>query len=172
MLRISVFDSKELQATILGIRAANKTVRAEIRRFTQAEVSPDWKTALAEHAETTLEHRVLADTSRVKVSDQNVTLSAATVGRPLSGKGSAKPADIARAVEFGANRNGTTTYSRRTRKGKTATVHNRHTRHQFRAQNRQGYVVYPSAAQMIPRYASLWVQTCIRTIMDAVDGGK
>jgi hypothetical protein len=170
-VRISIWDSKEIQAIVLALRSANKELQAEVRKYTNAEMLPEWSKGLAERATTHLEHRVLVDTARMKVSNQNVTLSAAGVGRSLSGKGSAKPADLAKAVEFGADRSATTTYQRRTRKGKTVTVRNRHTRAQFRPVNRKGYVVYPTAAELIPRFASLWVQTVMRTVLDAVDEG-
>lgn len=178
-LRISIWDSEELQATVLAIRAANKELRGEIRTYTRGEIAGDWNHDLAEHADTRLEHRVLVDSARVTVSDQNVTLSAGGVGGRLGGAGSAKPADIASAVEFGADQGHTTTYvvakratgrGRKRRPGSTYTVKNRHTHRQFLQPNRKGYVVYPTAASEIPRYASLWVQTAIRTIMDAVDG--
>ncbi|GAB3608591.1 hypothetical protein GCM10027414_07160 [Humibacter ginsengiterrae] len=170
-MRISVWDSKELQATVLAIRAANRELRGNIRRFTREEIANDWSHDLAEQATTHIEHRVLVDSARVTVSNQNVTLKSGGVGGRLGGKGSAKPADIVSAVEFGADQGHVATYASRRRKGKAFEVKNRHTHHQFKAPNRKGYVVYPAAAREIPRYASLWVQTCIRTIMDAVDGG-
>ena len=33
-----------------------------------------------------------------------------------------------------------------------------------------GYVVYPAAAEAIPRIASLWVQTAVRTLHELVEG--
>ena len=84
-LSIDVYESRELQAAILGIRGANREVRKQIRRQTQSKLLPEWQKGLAERAETRLEHRVLVDTGRIKMSDQNVRMSSATVGRKLSG---------------------------------------------------------------------------------------
>lgn len=166
-LRISVFESKPLQATLLAVRAANKDVQAEIRKYTKAEMVPDWKTGLAQRAQTDLERSVLVSTAGVTVSNQNVTLTSATKGRKLSG-GLDPKTDFA-PVEFGADPSKRATYDVHGRNGKAHQV-TRHTQRQFAPNRRSGYVVYPTAAVIIPRFASLWVQTCIRTIMDAVDG--
>lgn len=167
-IRISVFDSKPLQATLLSIRLANREVQANIRKFTKTEVSPDWQAEVLDRTETRLEVRVLADTARVRVSNQNVMLQSAMIGRKMAG--GAKPSEIARATEFGANRETKATYTAH-RHGKPYRV-TRRTRAQFRPIRRKGYVVYQAAQKMIPRYASLWVQTTMRTILDAIDGGK
>jgi hypothetical protein len=166
VLSIDVYESRELQAVILSIRRADREIKKQIRQQTQKTLLPEWKKALAEHAETRLEHRVLVDTGRIKMSDQNVRMSSATVGRKLSG--GLDPKTQAHAVEFGGDRAARHTYEV-ARNGKTFRV-NRRTSAQLRPRRRNGYVVYQSAEQMIPRFAGLWVQTTVRTMHDALEG--
>jgi hypothetical protein len=84
-------------------------------------------------------------------------------------RGGASPAELARQEEFGANRNRLTAYRRRSRNGRTTTVL-RHTTHQLMPLRRNGWTVYPAAAEFIPRIASLWVQTFMRTVYDVLEG--
>lgn len=167
MLRIDVGGSRELQAALLGVRRAEKAVQANIRKATKVIATPEWKKALAEQAETKLEHRVLVDTARVSVSNQNVRLSSASVGRALTG--GLKPSEGYAPVEFGADRQAKTTYQRTSSKGRQFYV-TRRTRAQLRPHRRKGYVVYPAAERMIPRFAALWVQTVVKTFHDAIEG--
>lgn len=166
-LGIDVYGSPELQAAILGLRRSAKDMRAQIRKQTREQLLPEWQQAVRERAETRLEHRVLADTARVKMSDQNVRLSSATVGRKLSG--GLQPKIQYAAVEFGVDKGVRRTYEARSRKGKTFKV-TRRTRAQLRSTRRNGYVVYPAAKAMIPRFASLWVQTVVRSFHEGVEG--
>lgn len=166
-MRISVKDSAQLRAVILGTKMLERETRKQIRQHSSRVIVPEWQRTVAEQASTRLESRVLAATARVSVSDQNVTLKSAQVGRSLTG--GAKPADIWHAVEFGAAQT-TKTYQARSRKGRTFTVHNRHTRAHLRRRNRRGYVVHAAAAQIIPRIAALWTQTVVRGFHDAFEG--
>lgn len=165
-LRISVKDSSELQGTIAALKLMSAELSKYIRKFTQSEMAPEWQKGLAEHASTMVDHRMLVDTARVSVSSQNVMLKSATVGRSLSG-GLSPKADYA-AIEFGADRNAVTTYTAHSRKGKAYKV-TRHTRRQLPPRYRNGRVVYPTAADLIPRIASLWVQTTVRTFYELLD---
>lgn len=166
ILSISVKNSKELLAAVLAIKAVDSTTRKQIRDHTASEISPEWSTSLASASKTDLDRAVLADTARVRVSDQNVALQSATVGKKL--RGGLNPKIDYPAIEFGADRNKVTAYKRRTRHGETTVT--RHTRHQLPPITRKGRVVYPTASQFIPRYASLWVQTVVKTIYDAFEG--
>jgi len=53
-----------------------------------------------------------------------------------------------------------------TRKG---TTYKRRLGTRYRLPRRGGYVAYPAAGDSIPRFASLWVQTAIRTIHETVE---
>lgn len=164
-LRISVFDSAELQATLLALKGFDKELKKEIRQRTKAIGLPEWKAALAQNSMTLQENRVLVDTARMTVSDQNVTLQSGALAKKLSG--GAKASEVSHHVEFGADRN----FSRGVQSS-TGKTYKRHTRRQFRNRNLKGYVVYPAAAGFIPRMASLWVQTTVRTFMETMEGGK
>lgn len=166
-LRISVFNSKELQGVIVAMNGMEKELSKQIRRATKTVIQPVWKQAVAENANTRLESRVLAQTARVAVSNQNVTLSSASIGRTFAG--GSKPHQLMHSAEFGADRTHTATYRATSRKGKSYTVNKRHTRAQFRPAKRKGYVVYPALADTIPRIASLWVQTTVRTFYELIE---
>lgn len=167
VLGIDIYESRELQAAVLGLRRASKDMQSQVRKQTREKLLPEWQKGLAERAETRLEHRVLVDTGRVKMSNQNVRLSSATVGRKLSGGLDIKTQYA--AVAFGVDRAKTTTYEGRSRKGKTYRA-TRHTRAQLRPRRRNGYVAYPAAKALIPRFASLWVQTVVRSFYDGIEG--
>jgi hypothetical protein len=166
-LGIDVGQSRELQAAILGLRRAEKDVQKNVRKYTQALLLPEWKKGLAERAETRVEHRVLVDTARVRMSNQNVRLSSATVGRKLSG--GLLPKTGFGPFEFGGDRAEKTTYEATSKKGRRFKV-TRRTRTQLRPHRRVGYVVLPTARDLIPRFAALWVQTTVRTFRDAIEG--
>lgn len=165
-MRITVFGSRELQAVILALKTLDKDTRSEIRKHTKAMATTEWGKALNEEASTDLERAVLVATGRVRVSDQNVTLTSATVGRRLAG--GLEPKRDAAAVEFGSGP-ALVTYQATSRRGNRFTVR-RNTRAQLRPRNKKGYVVYPAAASIIPRIASLWIQTAARTIFDKLEG--
>lgn len=168
MLRIDVNSSRELQATILAIRESRTDIQKNIRQQTKKVVQPEFQKAMAERANTRLEHRVLVATARVKVSNQNVTLSTASVGRKL--QGGLLPREQKHVVEFGADREKKTTYYARSSKGKDYKV-TRKTRMQFRPRKRTGYVFYPAVAEIVPRIAALWVQTTVYTFNTALEKG-
>jgi len=163
-LRISVKNSRELQGTIAALKTMPAEISKWIRQVTKAEMQPEWQRGVVEHARTRLDHRVLADTARMSVSNQNVSLKSASVGKSLSG--GLQPKLDYGAIEFGTDREQTSTYTATSRKGKRYTVHNRHTRHQLPPRVRNGRVVYPTASDLIPRLASLWVQTTVRTFYE------
>lgn len=167
-LRISVYGSRELQAVLSAMRALDRDTKGHLRRETKRMAEAEWQRAVAEHANTKLEQRVLASTARAAASDRNVTLKSAAIGRSLSG--GLKPSEHYAAVEFGSGNRGTyTTYTRRSRRGGTHKV-KRRAANQLRNRNSNGYVVYPAAANIIPRIASLWVQTFVRGIHEAFEG--
>lgn len=166
-MRLDAKKSRELLATIYAIRSLDKTIAKMNRQETKRIAAPEWKRALAERADTRLEHRVLVDTSVVSVSNQNVRVQSASKGRPLTG-GLAPKADYP-AIEFGADRSRKTTYQRRGPSGRPHKV-TRHTARGMKPRNGSGYVFFPAAREMIPRLASLWVQTTVRTIANALEG--
>jgi hypothetical protein len=166
-MRISVFESKELQALLLALRGFDKNLKKNIRAATKREAQPIWQQEVRERAETKLEQRVLAQSARVQVSDQNVTLRAAHIGRPLSG--GLDPKTQWPAVEFGADTKAKRTYTATSSRGKRYNV-TRRTSAQLRPRRASGRVVFPAAASAIPRLAALWVQTAVRQLHDSLEG--
>lgn len=165
MVRLDVFKSPELLATIYALRSIDKTLQKKVRDYTKAVAGPEWKQALAQRANTRLEHRVIVDTAVISVSNQNVRVQSASKGRRLSG-GLDPKTDYA-PVEFGMNAKGVT-YTRKSRKGGTHRV-TRVMGTQFPAARREG-PFWQSARNMVPRIAALWVQTTVKTIGNALEG--
>lgn len=167
VLQIDALSSRELQAVLLAIKSLDKETQGQIRRGTKAIAAAEWTQALAEQANTRLEHRVLVDTGRVTPSNQNIKLSSATIGRSLSG--GLNPSQSYAGVEFGANRNDQRTYTAHSSTGKSYSV-TRRTKAQLRPRMRKGYVFYPAVARMVPRIAALWAQTVVRAVGEALEG--
>lgn len=168
MLGIDVTNSRELRATFLGIRNASAEVSKQIRTNLKSITTPEWQATVSDKASTAMQTRVLAQTARVSVSNQNVRMSAGNSAKRLSG--GARVSELAAPEEFGSLRNRRTTYTQRSKRGRPYTVHNRHTTRQFKLTRSRGYVAFPAATVLIPRIAALVVQTTIRTLLDAVDG--
>lgn len=170
-MRLSVKESPELLATVLAIRSLDRTLQKTIRQHTKAVVAPAWQAALEERATTRLQRRALSSTSVVAVSNQNVTVKAGSKGRKLSG--GFDPKVHKHAAEFGADKTKPTTYKRRNR-GSGGGSHSvtRVVTTGLPDRRKGGYVFWPAAAEMTPRLASLWIQTVVRTIAEALEGKR
>lgn len=162
-----MLGNDKLLAATIALRTLDRDNRKVIRQQTKAVAGPIWTEAVMGKVSTRLESRVLGSTARVTVSDQNVMLQSARIGRSLTG--GAKPADIVAGAEFGSNQGTRRGYTATSRRGRRFTV-TRRTQAQFRPRNRKGYVVYPAAAEVIPRIAALWVQTIVRGVHEAFEG--
>jgi hypothetical protein len=165
-VRISAFSSPELQATLLALHGFDKDLKKQIRAQTKLHAQPMWQEAVNGNVTTRLEARVLGQTARVQVSDQNVTLRAAHIGKSLSG--GLNPKTQWAAVEFGADIKAKRTYTATSSTGRNYTV-KRRTSAQLRPRRRKGYVVYPAAQEVIPRLAALWAQTTVRTFHESLE---
>jgi hypothetical protein len=167
-ISISTKSLDALDATVKGLQVIDKTVQKEIRDQTKKLGEGEWQQLVGQHlAGNNLQSRVLGETAKLRVSNQNVMLQSGASSARM--RGGASPAELARQEEFGANRNRLTAYRRRSRNGRTTTVL-RHTTHQLMPLRRNGWTVYPAAAEFIPRIASLWVQTFMRTVYDVLEG--
>lgn len=165
-MRLDVTNSRELLATIYAVRALDKTLQKMIRVHSKAITLREWRQSLAQRADTRMQQRMLVDTSAVAVSNQNIKLQSANKGRPLSG--GLNPKSDWFIPEFGVTPK-QITYTRHSRKGGTHRV-TRRTGPNLNPRKKTGHVIYPAAREMVPRIASLWVQTVVRTIATALEG--
>lgn len=160
--RISFLVSKDLMTLLQAIREIEPEMRKQLRVQTKNVAGAVWTEAVRGYTSTRLEARALAATARVAVSDSNITLKSAAIGKVHG-----TPASVlAAGAEFGADPN-----SRIRMTSRRGTKYYRRLGDQFRPRNRKGYVVYQAAADVIPRVISLWIQTAIRTIGDKLDEG-
>lgn len=166
MLRVSAYSSRELLTVLRGLRNLDRDTKRHLRQSLKSMVLDAWKNELARHAGTRLEQRVLVDTGRARVSDQNVRLTSASLSRSLSG--GLKPSLHYGPVEFGGDKQMQREQVTSTR-GKQFT-RTRDVHAPFKKPNRRGNVVYPAAANVIPRVLAMYVQTYVRAIHEALEG--
>lgn len=162
---IDVRGSKPLQAVLLGMKQADKTVRNDINKDARSQAKPVWQEALRGHTTTRLEVRGLLPGARVGIGVRSVKLVGAASRRPLSG-GLVPATDFA-AMEYGA-RERPHQSPMTSPKGKRYTV-NRITGRQFRPRSR-GYVVNPAAGTAGRRIVALWVKTVYDGFKAAAEG--
>ena len=165
--RISVIASRPMRTIITAWSQLPRENKKQIRTQTKNVIAPEWRKAVEAEAASDLERRVIAANARIAVSDRNVTLRAGGSRRALTG--GLIPAVHNRAVEFGANRQRTRTYTGKSRRGRAYQL-TRHTQRQLPPFRRQGYVFYPAVAKMTPRIAALWMQTWARGIHEVMEG--
>ena len=169
MAGVDVFDSRELQQTLLALKVLPRELTKQTRRFTKQLVDKEWKPALAKHAVTKLQTAVLVRTSVSSVTPTNIALKSATKGKVSSGTPSQV---LASGAEFGADMNAYSRYTRRSPRGRTHTVTRRTARAFGWHRGQDGRVVHPAASDIIPRAASIYVQTLVRTTAEAFEGGN
>jgi hypothetical protein len=160
--RISLLVDSPLRTMLLAARSVPVEVRKQIASQTKSASEPIWYDEVRDGAATRVQQRVLVDSARVGVTQRNVFLRSGGVGTLRSGTPVSR---IAAAAEFGVGEGKVITT--RSRKG---TVYSRRMGPAFPAPKRGGYVFWPAARRSIRRFASLWIQTAVRTMLDALDG--
>lgn len=156
---ISFLLDSPLRTLMHAMREVDGDMRTQIGRHTKAAAQPIWTEATRAQVGTRLQIR-LADSARVGVTTRNVFLRAGGTGRI----GKTPMSRLALAIEFGAYPD--TIVESRSRKGKP---YKRRMGGGFRLPRARGYVAYPASSEAIPRLASLWVQTAIRTIHEGIE---
>lgn len=167
MLSVDPRTSRELAATLLALRGAEKETLKRINKQTRDQVIPEWRNAVNDRSVTIQEQRILGATAKALVSGSQLKLRTGLGSKTLSG---GLGAEQNRAIEFGANRNRVTTYSTHSRKGKGYKV-KRHVSRQLVAARTEG-PTYKAGADVVPRVLSLWVATTVRVLYDAFESGK
>ena len=166
---LSVKDHRELQATVLALKAADKTLRTDINRATVEVGNRIWRPIVEAHATRPMDARMLAVGARVKGGNPPVAMAANSRRAVGSGK-RLVPATAYPAWEFGVgNRDAYSKYTRRSKKGGTHTVERR-TMRGLPSRTPKGRVVYQAFADIAPRMVSLWVQIVIKKYAEAAEG--
>ena len=146
--RVSVLNSRELQAIIFATKAAPRTIASEVRKATRGTIAPEWTKAIRSRAHTDAETRVIVNTSKTRVSDQSVVLTSLSSRRKVL-SGGLRPIEDGKGFEFGS-----------------------HKAKQFRPFRREGYIIYPAFAELVPRALALWVQTVLRVLHESLEGKR
>lgn len=153
-MRLDVRRSPSLTAAIQVMTTMPSEAAKEVRKYSKAVIVPEWKKALTREASTATQEGRLAKPSTVYVTNRGVRL--------VAGKG-----PWVRQTEFGARRDEYVKYRRKSKHGSHTVT--RRTKRQFPWYRQKGNVVYPSAENMIPRIASLWVQTIYRSVHEVIE---
>lgn len=159
--RISVLIDSPLRSMLLAMRTVPADIRKQIAGQTKKNAQPIWFEETRDGAATRMQQRVLVDSERVGVTQRNVFLRSGGVGTLRSGTPVSRLAAVA---EFGMGAG--KEISSTSRKG---TAYTRRAGSAFPSRRPSGHVVYPAARRSIPRFAALWIQTAVRTILDAFD---
>lgn len=153
-MRLDVRRSPQLTALVQVMATIPREVAKETRAQTKRVIVPEFKKLLAEKAPgERIFHKRLVAPSTAYVSDRNVRFIGGANGK------------FPRETEFGAYREDYKTYS--TRRGSVT----RRTQRQFWHYLKSGRVFYPAVAEMIPRAASLYIQTAYRTVAETIEKG-
>lgn len=161
-VRISLLVDSPLRSMLLAMRTVSEDVRKQIAAETKSEAQPIWFEELRDGAGTRLQQQTLVKSGRVGVTQRNVFLRSGSVGTLRSGTPVSR---LAHAAEYGMGPEKQITT--RSRKG---TVYTRRAGSAFPAPKRGGYVFNPAASRSIVRFASLWIQTAVRTMLDKLEG--
>lgn len=169
MLRIE--DNRELQASVLSFKAADRNLRKEINQRTRDTLNPVWRSVVADNlaGRDALTHSLLV--GGVRIAAGNPAVAKAAQSRRAIGKGKRLiPTRDYFIAEFGVNRDKKTTYQRKNRKGSGTHTVTRRVNAGKPRRVPEGRVVFPAFAEVGPRMVSLWVQTIVRTYHDAAEG--
>lgn len=139
---LDVRGSRELQATILALRQAQRGIRLDINKDARGRIRPLWQSEL---------------NARATASDRGVTVHAATSRRPLSG--GLVPSLQWAGAEFGA-RTKRVEVAQRSRAGRSyrrpLTINR-----QFPGRQQQGMVAFDAASEVGTKLVAIWVHTVV-----------
>ncbi|HWU29825.1 MAG TPA: hypothetical protein VN041_12160 [Microbacterium sp.] len=160
-MRLSLLVSRDFAVLVQAVRSLPAEVSKQYRAAARRVLEPAFKSEMTERAETHLQQRVIVDTARVSIRDDNAILRSATIGKI----GDGVPASVlAGGAEFGNDPNRTVVS--RSRKGKE---YKRRMGGVFRRPQRGGYVFFPAVQAFIPRAGALLWQTAYRTVAETFE---
>ena len=166
---VTVWDSKELQATIIALKIVGKDLRKEILKRTRELILKDWDTAVADEISTVggdiYGTRLTMRNTRVKVGTQGFTLQAATRGTKATSGGliSSKHYYLA---EFGADKKVVPVNGRR---GATSYQYKRTVNTGFQRRVKNGRYAFKAAGKIMNRALALYTQTTIQMVYEAFE---
>lgn len=167
MPRLSAKDGpREIRAAVLALKQVDRDLRRDINRRMRETMNPVWKGALNERVSWAPEQALLKG-ARVAAGNPPRILAAASK-RPWKRGKTLIPRQHWHALEYGSSSQAYTKYQRRSPLGNVHEV-NRRTKAHLKPRNHRGYVIGPSLAEMLPRLSSLFVQSVIRGVLDALE---
>ena len=170
---LKVGDTRELQAAVLAMKAADRDLKKRINAATREKMNPVWRDQVKSNlaGERGLSDRVLGSGVRIAAGNPPRAMAAQSTRGIGDGKRVVPRRDYA-GWEFGANR---MAYSRYERKNRTKPGYHTVTRRTMKHLPRrtpQGRAVYPAFAEVAPRMVSLWVQLIVKSYYDAAEGKR
>lgn len=161
---LSVYGSDQLQAAVLAMRAADKDLRRDINTRARAVMGPEWTKSLSARL-THPSQRVI--TAGARIASGNPPQLVAGNSKRRIGRGLI-PSQHWAGFEYGAATYASP-YERTSSKGVRHKV-KRNTRAHLPGRTKRGHFIGPTVRDILPRLAALWVQTIIRTYLDALEG--
>lgn len=168
----SATSSQLLRGAVLALKACGKPIRSQISKDTRGTMNQPWKDAVAAKAGSSrMDARAFGAGARVAAGNPARLVAASSKRAFRKGDNGFIPNVHARALEFPGNVDQAkrSKYSRRYKGGAAHQVARR-TLTGYPAARRGGRVVYPAAAEVLPRFVSLWVQIIVRNIYEASEG--
>lgn len=167
MLNVKVGDGpRELRAAVLAMKRADKEIRADIGQQLRSVMSPEWAATLAQHHTGLPQEKILLAGARIAPGNPPVIVAANSrrrMGRALI------PTDMWQAWEYGASTHKRTTYDRRNRSGSGTHQVTRDTRAGLPAFRKNGRVIGPAVARLLPRVCAFWVQSVVKAFLTAAE---
>ena len=171
-MSVSVWDSKEIQAAILGLKIVGKDLRREIIKRSREQILGEWDSSIADNISARggdiYATRLTMKNTRVKVGTQGFTLEAATRTKAQT-SGGLIPATQYHLAEFGATPRVVPVNGRR---GATNYQYNRTVNTGFQKRSKRGRYAFKAAGTMMNRFIAMYVQTSIQMIYEAFEGKR
>ena len=166
-----IWQSKELQAAILGLKIVEKDLRKEILKRSRELILKDWSDAVSDEISMVggdvYATRLTMRNTRVKVGSQGFTLQAATRGTKATSGGLISSQHYYLA-EFGADKKVVPVQGRR---GATRYEYKRTVNTGFQRRVKNGRYAFKAAGKIMTRTIALYTQTTIQMIYKAFEGG-
>lgn len=167
-----IWQSKELQAAILGLKIVEKDLRKEILKRSRELILKDWTDAVSDEISMVggdvYATRLTMRNTRVKVGTQGFTLQAATRGTKAVSGGLISSQHYYLA-EFGADKKVVPVNGRR---GNTRYEYKRTVNTGFQRRVKNGRYAFKAAGKIMTRTIALYTQTTIQMIYKAFQGGS